>query len=127
MLKSPWTTAILWALLLLPRVGVLNRANALMSNGNPAWPQVWMQSDKDMVGCDGCDFWIHTACDEAAAIALRASAAGEEVPYYCPSCSAQQEGAAQLAALAAAEDQLRRYQPRRARSAYYLFAADIHK
>ena len=39
-----------------------------------------------MVGCDGCDFWIHDTCDRDAARAL--ASPSEDEPYYCPACRA---------------------------------------
>lgn len=54
--------------------------------------QVWKPTDKNMVGCDGCDFWIHDTCDPEAARVL--ASAAEDENYYCPSC--RQASAAQV-------------------------------
>ncbi len=54
--------------------------------------QVWKPTDKNMVGCDGCDFWIHDVCDAEAARVL--ADGGEDEPYFCPAC--RQASAAQV-------------------------------
>ena len=57
--------------------------------------QVWKPTDKNMVGCDGCDFWIHDHCDAQAARVLASNA--EEEQYFCPHC--RQASAAQVSYL----------------------------
>ena len=57
----------------------------------PVW-QVWKPTDKNMVGCDGCDFWIHDHCDAQAARVLASNAEDEQ--YFCPHC--RQASAAQV-------------------------------
>lgn len=47
----------------------------------------WGEDTLNMVGCDGCDFWVHMACDSAAA--SLAAAGGEEAEYFCPNCRAR--------------------------------------
>jgi hypothetical protein len=58
-------------------------------------PQVWKPTDKNMVGCDSCDFWIHDHCDTEAARVLASNA--EDETYYCPPC--RQASAAQVSRL----------------------------
>ncbi|KAK9830484.1 hypothetical protein WJX72_011976 [[Myrmecia] bisecta] len=86
--------------------------------------KVWMPTTKNMVGCDGCDFWIHNHCDPLAAAAL---ASNSDDPYFCPTCRKRKDVRGKLAALREAEAALVKAQPRRPRSAYNLFAAEIHK
>lgn len=64
--------------------------------------QVWKPTDKNMVGCDGCDFWIHHTCDTEAARVL--ASAAEDEQYFCPHC--RQASAAQVARCAAALQKL---------------------
>ena len=87
-------------------------------------PQVWLPTDKNMVGCDSCPFWIHDHCDPMAAKLLRST---KEQPYHCPSCRQAKSHESKLAALREAEEAVRAAQPRKPRSAYQLFAAEIHK
>lgn len=87
--------------------------------------QVWMQTDKNMVGCDTCDFWVHTHCDPKAAEVLKANS--QDIKYHCPTCREKKSTKHRLAELRKAEDDVRKAQPRKPRSAYSLFAAEIHK
>ena len=56
--------------------------------------------------CDGCDFWIHGACDQASAVVARGGSAA--TTYFCPQCrqrkaaEAKQKREQQQAAAAAA-------------------------
>ena len=84
-----------------------------------------MQTDKNMVGCDTCDFWVHTHCDPKAAEVLKANS--ENIKYHCPTCREKKSTKHRLAELRRAEDDVRKAQPRKPRSAYNLFAAEIHK
>ena len=86
--------------------------------------QVWLPSDKDMVGCDTCSFWVHTHCDRLAA---KAMASGGDIDYYCPHCRKLRNINARLSALQQAENAVRTAEPRPPRSAFHLFAAEIHK
>lgn len=86
--------------------------------------QVWLPTDKNMAGCDNCSFWVHDGCDPGAMVALEAEG---EIPYHCPPCQRQAEAHHKLQALRQAEAQLRAAQPRRPRSAYNLFSAELHK
>ena len=90
-----------------------------------AWVQVWMHTEKNMVGCDSCDFWVHHTCDPKAAEVLKANS--DQVKYHCPSCREKKSTKHRLAELRKAEDEVRKAQPRKPRSAYNLFAAEIHK
>ena len=58
----------------------------------------WDDSDVDMVGCDGCDFWVHSRCDRVAARVVAES--GEQADYFCPPCRDRQERREKRAALA---------------------------
>ncbi len=89
------------------------------------WLQVWMPTDKNMVGCDECDFWIHDHCDELARAALKNTSSDK--PYYCPACRGKREAAGKLAALHEAQAAMTDAQPRRPSSAYKLFASEIQK
>lgn len=40
--------------------------------------QVWFDSDENMVECDGCEYWIHDTCDDAAKRALHVAATKDE-------------------------------------------------
>ena len=86
--------------------------------------QVWLPNEKNMVGCDSCTFWVHSHCDPAAAKALKAS--GDDT-YHCPACKEKKSAKSRLAELRKAEEDVRKHQPRRPRSAYNLFAAEIHQ
>ena len=77
-----------------------------------------------MVGCDSCTFWVHAHCDPSAAKVLKADC---EEPYNCPACREKKTAKSRLAELKKAEDDVRKHQPRRPRSAYNLFAAEIHQ
>lgn len=87
--------------------------------------QVWFPTDKNMVGCDSCDFWIHDHCDELAAKALKMN--NPDIPYHCPPCRHKKQASSLLRALHEAQENLRLAQPRRPRAAYNIFAAEIHK
>ena len=94
---------------------------------SPFWPcvlQVWYQTDKNMVGCDTCDFWVHTHCDPLAAKAIKGNS---DEPYQCPSCREKTSSKSRLAALKKAEDEVRKAQPKKPRTAYNLFSVEIHK
>ncbi|KAK9862670.1 hypothetical protein WJX84_009528, partial [Apatococcus fuscideae] len=87
--------------------------------------KVWMPTDKNMVGCDECDFWIHDHCDEQAKLALKNTSSDK--PYFCPVCRGKREAAGKLAALNEAQAALTDAQPRKPSSAYKLFASEIQK
>ena len=90
--------------------------------------QVWLPTDKNMVGCDNCNFWVHDHCDPMAARVLALIERGdEEEAYMCPLCRKLEEGRQTLAALARAEAAMKHAQPRNPRSAYNLFSMEIHK
>jgi len=98
-------------------------------------------SDRNMVGCDSCDFWVHDHCDPRAALAL--AAGSEDVPYQCPRCAGaagEPWGAgdaprgewgpgaqAQLAKLREVRQALREAEPRRPRTSFQLFVMDVHR
>ena len=39
--------------------------------------------------CDGCDFWIHGACDQASAVVARGGSSS--TTYFCPPCRQQRQ------------------------------------
>lgn len=86
--------------------------------------QTWTAADKDMVGCDTCDFWVHSSCDRMAAKVL---ASGEDMDYFCPQCRKAKNADNRLMALRQAEAAVQAAQPRQPRTAYHLFSAEIHK
>ena len=89
---------------------------------------MWLPTDKNMEGCDNCNFWVHDFCDPQAARVLAHIARGDdEEPYMCPLCRRQQDARAKLAAMASAEAAMKAAQPRQPRSAYNLFSLEIHK
>ena len=84
---------------------------------------MWHAEDRDMVGCDSCSFWVHAGCDRLANKALSSS----ELDYYCPQCRKVRNFHARVAALQQAENAVRAAEPRAPRSAYHLFAQEIHR
>ncbi len=91
---------------------------------DPTMVQVWYQTDKNMVGCDTCVFWVHTHCDALAAKAINSTS---DEPYHCPQCREKTSTKSRLAALRKAEDEVRKAQPKKPRTAYNLFSVEIHK
>ena len=45
--------------------------------------KVWFPTDRDMVGCDTCSFWVHASCDRLAAKALSSA---EQMDFHCRQC-----------------------------------------
>ncbi|DBA81836.1 TPA: hypothetical protein ACH3X1_007555 [Trebouxia sp. C0004] len=90
----------------------------------PVCNKVWYQTDKNMVGCDTCVFWVHTHCD---ALAAKAITSTSDEPYHCPQCREKTSTKSRLAALRKAEDEVRKAQPKKPRTAYNLFSVEIHK
>ncbi len=86
--------------------------------------QVWLADDKDMVGCDTCSFWVHAACDRLANKALHSA---DQMDYYCTQCRKVRNFNNRVAALQQAENAVRSAEPRPPRSAYQLFATEIHR
>ncbi len=117
------------------------RAKQQRATGRLGGAQVWQMSDRNMVGCDSCDFWVHDHCDPRAALAL--AAGSEDVPYQCPRCAGAAGEAwgagdaprgewgpgaqAQLAKLREVRQALREAEPRRPRTSFQLFVMDVHR
>lgn len=76
-----------------------------------------------MVGCDSCSFWVHASCDRLANKALSTA----DLDYYCPQCRKVKNINNRLTALQQAEHAVRSAEPRPPRSAYQLFAQEIHR
>lgn len=85
---------------------------------------MWRPTDNDMVGCDTCSFWVHAHCDR---LAGKVMSAGEEMDYFCPQCRKARNIHNRLAALQQAELAVRSAEPRQTRTAFQLFAAEIHR
>ena len=86
--------------------------------------QVWFPTDRDMVGCDSCSFWVHASCDRLAAKALSAA---EQMDFHCRQCRRVRNFNNRLAALQQAQHALRIAEPRHPRSAFGLFATEIQR
>ena len=86
--------------------------------------QVWLPTDKNMVGCDSCSFWVHSGCDPQAHQVLNSAT---DEAYHCPDCRQKTSSKSRLAELRKAEEEVRKAQPKKPRTAYNLFAAEIHK
>ncbi|DBA76675.1 TPA: hypothetical protein ACH3X2_008711 [Trebouxia sp. C0005] len=106
--------------------GRCGNCQKLYENKNycPVCNKVWYQTDKNMVGCDTCVFWVHTHCDALAAKAINSTS---DEPYHCPQCREKTSTKSRLAALRKAEDEVRKAQPKKPRTAYNLFSVEIHK
>lgn len=86
--------------------------------------QVWLPDEKDMVGCDTCTFWVHASCDR---LARKALASADQMDYYCPHCRKVRNFNNRLVALQQAQHAVQSAEPRPPRTAYHIFAQEIHR
>ena len=59
----------------------------------PICASLWGKDDEGMLQCDGCDLWVHAACD-----GLESTAAFEEAgaEYKCPTCRGEKAGCGKM-------------------------------
>ena len=66
----------------------------------PICHKVYRDNEANMIGCDSCNGWVHTACDKIDDDQFRALGADEDKPYRCPNCRGERTVQMHLDALA---------------------------